>query len=671
MALAIARFHDHQEDKTRFEIDIGMTNRFYAYAIGDDRAFRRNGLTFLENKRFVSPILGPLSPETLGRTLLAVPSDRFDSRYRYLQLFSFRDRHGTGPALSAIVPVPITANSVSFSFSPKTAMYNRRNAPPYNPPPHQIPPDTIPFSYRESYSTSMGFFSGLIKTVGKVAKGVVNAVKTVAPVAAPILTGIFGPGAGVAVKGITSLLDSLVGTGGDKKQLKQQLTNPDTLNQVVGLISQLKNLKANPGTVQAKAMNFADDRTPPGQRMMPQEVFDRMPSLMPLLGRSLHPETVRTISSGPVRERVLIGTISQGALDAGKHFPGFIRAIEDELDGDDHPALLPLRNGRNGLEPPYHRQETVRLSFADIRPQSAGGRSRVLYRIDEDLSFPLMLETPRPITRGTVQILLKHPETLEVLVEKKYRVEDLRSGPIRGSFGLGREQLRSLKPNEDYLICALLTWTARSSRTDNKRRLGTSTSVLATLVGEFFFDRLEGVEETFSLSDPQEYRPYWHKIWQGNLGNNGSRIAFDCKYYYVLEPQRPNHARMETLISVNDDEMGGRSGKLKTGFVFSLDLLEKLLAWISDKPRLQPEEMMALRCCEFRESFNRLARTQVDFTGNGGDSATLWVYPEIEVRRVILKRVVDSDANGRVLALSDRTVYFPIPSTARFVGTQS
>ncbi|NEQ70549.1 MAG: hypothetical protein F6K21_34665 [Symploca sp. SIO2D2] len=658
MALAIIQFKANQGKTTRFHIDIGTVNRFYAYSIGDDKTFTRNGLTFLENARFVSPVFGPLPPETLGRTFVEIPSDRFNFRYRYLQLYSFRDRQRNGPALSPIIPVPITSNSkpISLSFSSPSVMDN------------QLVP-TQPFSYQQSYSESMGLLDGLIKTVGKVASGVVKAVKAVAPVAAPILTSVLGPEAGIAVTGVTKLLDTLLpGTGGHPQQIKAQLQNPDTLNQIVSLISQLQKAKAAPST--AKALSFESYSPFPGKAMLPSGVFDQMPALMPLLGRSLHPETVRTISSGPMRSRVLLGTIAHGALEVGKHFPGFIQAIADELHNDD-PDLLPLRNGLKGREPEYHRQETVRLHFAGIRPQITGGASRVLYRIDEDITFPLVLDTPRPISRGTVRLLVKNPETLEVLAEEKYPVENLHSGPVYGSFRLSRGQLRSLKPNEEYLICAVLTWTAHSSHTGNKKRLGTSTAVLVTLVGDYIFDRLEGVEETIPLNDPKEYRPYWHKVWQGDFAEDGQTIDLDCKYYYVLEPEERNNARMETMLHMDDQHRGDQSGKLKTGMVLSPQQLERLLAWISDKPRLDDEEMAALCCCEFRDSFHQLARTQVEFEGDEGDSATLWVYPEVDLRRVVLKQVMDSDANGHVLELSDHTVYFPIPSTVHFLGTSS
>ncbi|MBP0001238.1 MAG: hypothetical protein J7641_19980 [Cyanobacteria bacterium SID2] len=669
MALALVQFEANNGKTTRFRVDIGTANRFYAYAIGDDRTFEYNGLTFLENARFVSPLLGPLPVEKLGRTVLEIPSDRFDTRHRYLQLLSYRAPDKTGPALSDILTVPVRSTPIARSFSTETvAMENQ-------------PVDTVPFRYREvSYSDSLGLFSSIGKIVKKVASGAVKAVKTVAPAAigllgggsltslAPVLTSFLGE---QGAKSATGLLNTLLETGGNPEKIKSALGNEATLKQMADLISQLQTAPPPQSTNStAKAMSFNGDSPIPGRVMMPPAVFDRLPTLMPLLSRSLHPETVRAIASNPIRARVLVGTISQGALDAGKHFPGFDRAIEDELRDRD-PVNRPLRNGRNGSEPPYHRQERVRLQFSGIRPQVTGDRSRVLYRIDGDLAFPLMLDTPRPITRGTLQLFVKNPETLEVLVEKTYRLENVRSGELDAIPRLSQQQLRSLHPNEDYLICAVLTWTARSSRTGQTKRMGTSTAVLVSLVGEYFFDRIEGVEETVSLNDPQEYRPYWHKIWEGEFSEDEVSISLDCKYYYVLEPERANNARMETLISTNEGSVTERKVKLKTGLILSLNRLSELLNEVSSRSRLTEKELAALRCCEFKENFQQLARTRVEFEGYMGDRAALWVYPEIELRRVILKQALDSDANGRVLNLNEKTVYFPIPSIARFVGTST
>jgi hypothetical protein len=128
---------------------------------------------------------------------------------------------------------------------------------------------------------------------------------------------------------------------------------------------------------------------------------------------------------------------------------------------------------------------------------------------------------------------------------------------------------------------------------------------------------------------------------------------------------------METMIRLEHEGDTDQFGKLKTGLVLSPVQLEQLTAWVSDKSRLSDDEIAALNCHEFCDSFHQLARTQVKFIGDMGDSATLWVYPEVDLRQVVLRQVIDRDAHGRVLELADHVVYFPMPTTAHFVGTST
>ena len=46
----------------------------------------------------------------------------------------------------------------------------------------------------------------------------------------------------------------------------------------------------------------------------------------------------------------------------------------------------------------------------------------------------------------------------------------------------------------------------------------------------------------------------------------------------------------------------------------------------------------------------------------------LWVFPELKLASVALKRCDDVDANGRVKVATARSVSFPIPAAATFVG---
>ena len=110
MALAILHYEDSNITHCRFRIDIGTTNRFYTYAIGDHRMLQRHGLVVFAQPKVVSPLLS-LEAYRLGRGVLTIPHPQFDTRHCYVQLISYRTADKQGPALSAITRVPLFSSS--------------------------------------------------------------------------------------------------------------------------------------------------------------------------------------------------------------------------------------------------------------------------------------------------------------------------------------------------------------------------------------------------------------------------------------------------------------------------------------------------------------------------------------------------------------------------------
>ncbi|MGI9284450.1 MAG: hypothetical protein ACR2P1_03625, partial [Pseudomonadales bacterium] len=404
-----------------------------------------------------------------------------------------------------------------------------------------------------------------------------------------------------------------------------------------------------------------------------------MAGLMPLLQQVMTPETVQMVMQN-LSPAKLLGAVTDGITQISKvnlehkqqdqgHMENLIAnsgdaAMEQWAYGQ---ALVnALARSHQALE--YRRVGRVRLEFTEVTPLMLHGRSRVLYHQDHDIAFPLTLETPRPIAKGVVQLLVKDPETLEILIENKYRVDDLDSGPIEVTPRLSREDLETLEPNEDYLVTAALVWRGRSKRAPGKRRIGTSMTQMITLVRDYCFDRIEGQEETVALSDVDRYRAYWHKVWQGQLSSGRRRLKLDCKYYYTLERDRTVLAKMETLTRIQRVGDTRHEGQLKAGLVLNPERLNELLDKISDHPPLDEEQLAALLNSDNIGLFNALARTEVRFKGRRGDSVALWVYPEFKVQRILLKKATEINDNGHVTELEEHPVYFPMPAKAHFIG---
>jgi hypothetical protein len=779
MALAILRFLESDGAKSRFQVDLG-TNRFYAYAIGGDEVQRVNGLKMLQDPIYTSPLIGPLPEESLGRTILEVPNEKFDRQHRAIQITSFRDRQRVGPAISNIVTVmsvgatPVT--SFSFATAWETAMDKQ-------------PVETVPFQYREVQPVSEAMVvGGVLNALKSVAAPLLNAAAPVlgavtgtvsgAPGAAggggianllssllPQLTGIIGGllpqlmGGGAATAGGTAGLDPATGQPGqtpDSAQIANILTgllqqvNP-TPGAVPGQngavspaalpVSNVVNAPLAPPAIPATVARPVAGQ--PRTQARPQPVMKRAPApARPKMARakslamsaqnyysvpgydaeaycfsmseeeepdaygfSMSSDYADSMSAeyaesmflpaiagilstlGPQLLRLAPTLLSMFGPQLSNQFGSLLNpqkatsgqmstmlGLDEYEDGEDQAVLIALSLALAASATPdlvYQRVGAVTLGFADVTPVMMHGKSRFLYRHDQDISFPLKLETPQPVRKARLQLLVKHPKTLKIVIEQNYRIESASSGGVSLVPKISKEQLKKLAPNHEYLVCVTLVWQGRSKKTQQIKRLGTSTMQLITLVGEYLFDRVEGTGETVPLNDVERFRPYWHKVWQGDFTEDVRRMSFECKYYYALETNRSENARMETVTQVLEEDLAGRKSRLKSGLIVSPYGLNELLGQVFNHPQLSEAELAALVSSEFKGRFSHAARTEVKFSGKPRQTVALWVYPEFKLQQVFLKQVDQINGNGHVLALKEHPVYFPMPAVAHFIGVST
>ncbi|BAZ11123.1 hypothetical protein NIES4071_29490 [Calothrix sp. NIES-4071] len=752
MALAILRLQDTDGFLSRFLVDIG-TNRFYTYSIGKGEMQTANGLKLLQDPLFTSPLIGPISVSSLGRTVLEVPTNRFDRQNCCIQITSYKTEKREGIAISEIIKLPVTTpnqrpvQALSLDESIKTAMDTK-------------PVETVPFAYREVAPVSSAMFlQGISSVISKVLPkvkqalpGIANTVKQALPTIANILPTAL-PLVGNILSGMNPQSGGTVqpdgtvasGEGGIGSSLLQTISNPETAQQIASLLQQvsgvnnavpqvqttpltplptitapllptgnvatqpLPTLTAPPLTatapppppppppprpqpVVARAQSYSESDYllnstayalgVPSQYVhemaIPAALLTALPALMPLLEKALNPETLKTLMENmPVNK--LMGTVADGIKQVGQ------AVQESEKRRFDHiekimPQPTNVKDLFAGMSlslalPPstlnYQRLETVKLKFEGITPLMLYGRSRLIYHQMRELAFPLSITTPRPIRQATLELLVKNPATLEVLIEEKYVVDSVTNGAIPIVPKLSKERLRALKANEEYLICVTLVWQGKSKQTNEPKQIGTSMSQLITLVDDYCFDRIEGTAEVVPLNDVEKFRAYWHKIWQGNFSKTARNLNFDCKYYYVLESDRNANARMETLIQKTEEKKHEHSHRLKSGLIISLRELNELLGLISKYPRLEEAQLKALTAPEFEERFHYVARYQAKFDGDNGESAALWIYPELKLQQVMLKKVVRTNNNGHVLELQEQAVRFPMPAVAHFIGVRS
>jgi hypothetical protein len=647
-----------------FRFDIGK-NRYYRYVVGRGRRRRPDGLETIEEPSFESALQGPLPDECMGRGSLTVEALDRERKDRLVQLWSFRSPDGVGPAVSSIQDLGLAGDTSlpSLTLSRGSVMPATARAL-----------DTVPFRYREvKYSNAM-----FLDALGGLLNGIL-------PKIGPIIGSLFsggGPGGGGGAA-TGSAAPATGGAGGAVAELIKAVSNPETVKQVLELIKQVQGAGAAGGQSQGKSLALARalDRGPlprcsdPYSRAQfePMTILTGITALAPLLEKVVTPDTIKAILGAPTQH---IGALMNGLLDFGKlgvqdaeKFREHLRALNPGVNDPGFNQLIATVTQGLSVSPRplnYARVDSVRLQFVSAPPVQLLGRERLVYKHGSVLAFPLVVDTPQVIRQGVLQLEVKDAKSLAVHHQSRYRVEQVSSGPMLTTPQVSEEESQRLPANGDYLVCATLVWKNKEGQSR-----GTSMQQEITLMSELTFDRIEESSELIPLKDPERFRDYWHRVWEGAFDDGIKKVELDARYYFVLAPARHNHARIETLANLTAEEPR-LSGRLKSGMELSPAGLNRLLSELDPAATALDEvELAALSAPGFAERFQQSARYHVQMRGRRGDRGALWTYPEFKVQHVTLQQAAQTDPHGQVLQLAPHDVRFPVPALLHFVGVRS
>jgi hypothetical protein len=671
MALAIITFAEAGQSGPRFRIDIGK-NAYYSYAVGGKDTTRQNGLEMLLDPVFTSPVLGPIPPSAMGRAFIEVPRGRFDAEHHRMQLVSFRTKDRTGPAISGIVAAPGALGPglddlPAPTFSIARGLTDATGA-------HMMTStgivENVPYSYQrgEAYSSAM-FLQAIMALLPQVL-----------PTLGSLVGGLLKPGAADPKTGAAPSLPASV---------LANLGTPENIKLLTDLIKQISSAKSVDGRVvyrdheahRAVSLGLVTYGHRFSEAKIAPALLAALPALMPVIEKVLNPETINAIMEN-LSPGKLIGAVTESIGSFAKLGMEGQKQLQEHLErlnpGVKNPELYQLLAGlstgesRAGSKLTYRRIDSVKLALAETTAQTLYGRSRLAYRYGQDLSFPLDVETPRPIRQASLELSLKEAATLRVVYEKVVRVADVSSGRLETVPSIPWNALSKLRAGEDYMLTLAMCWSGKKGTP----KRGTAVSQLITLVSEYAFDRVEDASpDLIPLSDAGRDREFWHRVWEQTFKERGlTRVRFSCEYCYVLEGGRPANARMQTKSRVEKDEQSTRGvGHLKSGMILSPDVLSRLIPRVSDgaDDALSDAQLDALRSPDFVDRFNQVARTQVDFKGRRGENVALWIYPEMKLRDVVLKKIGSVNEHGHVAAFEEETIRFPMPAMVHFIGTGS
>ncbi|GEM_PF-5639601 len=634
MALAYLKYDGSRGGHHHFQYDIG-SSRHFIVGIGEGRQrSRRTGLEHLEEVYHQTP-QAMVKPSALGRGTLALPAHLFKPRQQYVQLISFRRPDKSGAAYSKVISLFHTNTADDgapfelppLGFSNQHEMRNQTT-------------DRIPFQFSEhTYSDSM-FLASIIGGISSILPKVLPIITQLLPA----ITGALQGGKKSNGKPSTPDLGGVLG---------QLLSNPQVMAALKQAMAPAAKTKSLPAVSEAQAFPIA--------------------ALLPMLKGVMKPETIKAALDSPNK---LLKTITDSLLNMNQQELKHLEALNPGVDADNQMienilASMSLAVASNASAIKYKRIKSVKLSVPSLSKVEVVGREIAVYSKAHDMVIPVQLETPKPIAKAVVQLQFKDASTLQLLGERRIRQEHLANGATLQGIVIPREDLQELPTNRDISCCISLIF-----KNTRKQNIGAYHSHLFQLTEAYHAGKIiASTSPAIPLNDIVAHRNFWHKVWEDDFKGNTRTLEFQIKYYNRLREQGERNAQVETKILYSDPKGMGHQrtlkAKLKSGFEVSIQSLNELIPQISNHQPLSPTQLQALNSEDFVDHFDTLASAALTFRGRPGDMSALWVFPELEMKKILLKRPTSVDANGQVIAFEDEAVHFPVPRSVHFVGVRS
>ncbi|XOV68335.1 MAG: hypothetical protein ACFHU9_04000 [Fluviicola sp.] len=688
MALAFLKYQGAANGHQEFQADLGG-NSYFRIMIGDRRTYRSYGVPVLERKSFVSKMYGPIPAPKLGRIRFRVPQEVFSLENAYVQIVSYREADGTGPAISSIVRTMPGVSSQplpSIQFAMETNSLNKEI-------------HSVPFQYKESGMSEAMFLDKVMKFLPKVLPAVGQLIS--------------GGGNGGSSGGTTetstdggtgSNSGTSGGTGGGLgQQILNLISDPEKLQQVIDL---LKGVSGGETPTQASAQQLSSGNYS-GAMMDPMTIMalvgavtdglaklgkigaqinkDELDALQKLnpgvddkdVQGLLNQMSVLQYSGAmmdPTAIMKLVGVVTDGLAKLGK--------IGAQINKDELDALQKLNPGvddkdvqgllnQMGVESSYfqrikfQKSNLVRIEVAEIEKSILNGDTHYVYGYGIEMKIPVKLHTPRDIPRGIFEIIVRRKDSSEVVIRHRQRHQGSRGGIFEMHPTIPAHLADDLVSGESYDLYLAVLWKGKRNK-----KFGSCIDIPIAVATEYAFDRIGESKHVVALNDIELHRPFWHKVWQADFTNDTVRYEFECKYYYAIEADRRANAQMETVEFLEPARPRKMEGKMKSGLILSPEVLNDLLPTIGGES-LSIDQLEALKTDAFIKQQHRAARSGLKYKGRDGEAAALWVYPEMVLREIILKKTANITPYGTIAGFEEEKVVFPIPELAHFVGVQS
>ena len=477
--------------------------------------------------------------------------------------------------------------------------------------------------------------------------------------------------------------ETIKAIGDNPVQLFKAITDSAVKFQKMGLDQADKTSSAINGsnldkTVHAMAMRSRYGRNRYSEAKIAPALLAALPALMPVIEKVLSPEMINAVGEQPVK---LFNAIADAGLKNTKQELDHLEKINPGVDDPAFDMIAASMSIKKSVGLKAKFSNAYAIEFADVKMIPVGGKDKVVYDRRQKIHIPIKITSQAgkgrnqaQIPKAIFQLIIQDGHSMNVLLEKKFKLKDITPGSAVSGIELSSDELKKLPLNRDLKLELSFNWKKGESTQ------GTFKNHYFWLSDGYVYQRSgRTIKQHFALNDVSRFRNYWHKIWEGGPETHDRwNIDFECKYYYTLNDKDASIRKMETkrktvADSATEDGKDYRRkvrAKLKSGMEVSLAAYNELLS-LHQQPPLSAAQLNAFVGQEFTKEAATAARVSVDFKGKRGQTAALWTYPEGNIQSYILGKVTTVDPSGMITAAQEEEVFFPKFSTVHFIGTKS
>ncbi len=335
----------------------------------------------------------------------------------------------------------------------------------------------------------------------------------------------------------------------------------------------------------------------------------------------------------------------------------------------------------NSQEPNHRINENLNIKFEWPTLQNVNNKPKAVFSVENAITLKVLIEQKnnqiQPLIIPKMKIKLRILDLVEskvLAIETIQRIDLSTKEPL--IIPLSKSNIALLPLHSDLIVTLDIRWVDQNGEVNSATNRATQTLYL---VGQYVLGNIGQLTDAeFSLNQPNQYRAFWHRVWEGgSSSHNRWYFKMNARYYYRLAIGEMSNGRSETKIKLDDElsqETKSRKtwdGMLKSGMELAASELNKLIPHMGgDYPVWTAEQLATLNSFDFESRLNQQSTVKIELRGRSEERGALWVFPVMQMIDIELKQVNQVAENGAVISMDSSQHKFPVPTAAVFVGTE-